>query len=66
MHTYFISFLAKVIYTPEFKIKSFSKVTTSEGFTQKEIFFDVTLTINTFIKINQKITEIPYKAIMYR
>ena len=48
-------FLAEVVYTPEFRNKNFlvfhNEVTTSlfEGFKQKEIFFSVTLIINTFL-----------------
>ena len=44
-----------IIYTPEFRnknvLKFFTKVTTTifEGFKQKEIFFNVTLIINTFL-----------------
>ena len=58
-------FLAEVIDIPGFiGISSFNKVRISllEGFKQKEIFFNVTLIINTF---NQK-TYKPYKAIIYR
>ena len=49
-----------IIYTPEFwnknVLKFFTKVTTSlfEGFKQKEIFFNVTLIINTFLSISIK------------
>ena len=66
MYTYLITFfLAEVIDIPGFiDIPSFNKVRISllEGFKQKEIFFNVTLIINTF---NQK-TYKPYKAIMYQ
>ena len=50
------------IYTPEFSKKSFlkffTKVTISlfEGFKQKEIFFNVTLIINTFLSKSIKKT----------
>ena len=47
----------------------FTKVTASlfEGFKQKEIFFNVTLIINTFLsKSIKKALHKPYKAIMYR
>ena len=75
MHILTLShFLAKVVYTPEFLKWKFSKVfhnkvTTSlfEGFKQKEIFFNVTLIINTFLsKSIKKTLYKPYKAIMYR
>ena len=73
MHTYFISFLAEVIHTPESEIKKFlkffNKVTTSffKGFMLKEIFFNVTLIINTFLsKSIKKALYKPYKVVMYR
>ena len=73
MHILTLShFLAEVVYTPEFLKWTFSKVfhnkvTTSlfEGFKQKEIFFNVTLIINTFLSKSIKKTLCkPYKAIM--
>ena len=58
MHILTLShFLAKAVYTPEFWNKNFhNKITTSlfEVSKQKDIFFNVTLIINTFIRINQK------------
>ena len=74
MHILTLShFLAEVVYTPEFWYKNFLKffttVTTSlfEGFKQKEIFFNVTLIINTCLsKLIKKTLYKPYKAIMYR
>ena len=56
MHILTLShFLAEVVYTPEFDKVFHNKVTTShfEGFKQKEIFFNVTLIINTFFYQNQ-------------
>ena len=74
MHIFTLShFLAEVVYLYTRILKSkfsnvfHNKVTTSlfEGFKQKEIFFNVTLIINTFsLKSIKKICK-PYKAIMY-
>ena len=76
MHVLTLSrFLAEVVYTPEFRNKNFlnfftTKLATTslfEGFEQKEIFFNVTLIINTFLsKSIKKTLYKPYKAIMYR
>ena len=68
MHILTLShFLAEVVYTPEFDKVFHNKVTTShfEGFKQKEIFFNVTLIINTFLSIKKKLYK-TYKAIVYR
>ena len=70
MHILTLShFLAEVVYTSEFDKVFHNKVTTShfEGFKQKEIFFNVTLIINTCLsKLIKKTLYKPYKAIMYR
>ena len=70
MHILTLShFLAEVVYAPEFDKVFHNKVTTShfEGFKQKEIFFNVTLIINTCLsKLIKKTLYKPYKAIMYR
>ena len=62
MYTYFITFfLAEVIDIPGFiDIPSFNKVRISllEGFKQKEIFFNVTLIINTFLSKSIKTKNI--------
>ena len=62
-------FLAKVVYTPEFSNVFHNKVTTSlfDGFKQKEVFFNLTLVISVFLlKLIQKPSYKPYKAIMHR
>ena len=67
--------LAEVVYTPEFWNKNFLKFFTwklwphslKQGWKQKEIFFNVTLIIKTFLsKSIEKTLYKPYKAIMFQ
>ena len=66
----YLIFWLKLFIHQNFEIEFFhNKVTTSlfESFKQKEIFFNVTLIVNTFLsKSIKKTLHKPYKAIMYR
>ena len=75
MHILTLSrFLAEVVYTPEFWNKLFLKFITTKLqphslklSSKKEIFFEVTLIVNTFLSESRiKTLYKPYKAIMYR
>ena len=75
MHILTLShFVDEVVYTPEFWNKNFLKFFTRKlqphslnVSSKKEISFNVTLIINTFLsKSIKKTLYKPYKAIMYR